>query len=127
MSNAIFIEKNMVEFSKDEFDIPGYSEIHRQHENHPKLSRDLEVGDLFCWFLRDNTEYKGDKVVIRFGEGNSQHTWRDFAQTINFLKQFMKKNKKHIFKLADEDSKCNFFDQEIIFGMEYDRILNMMV
>ena len=123
MSNAIFLRNNTVEFGSDEFDFSAYSEIHRQHWNHSKESKDLAVEDFFCWFLKENTEYKKDKVIIKFGEGKSSHTWRDFSQVINFFVPLMKKEKKHIFRISDESSMFSFFSQEIIFGRRYDGLL----
>lgn len=121
MSNAIDLKNNEVEFTSDEFDVAGFAEIHRQHELHTKA--DLESSDLFCWFIRFNFKYERNKVIIRFGDGQSSHTWRDFAQTINFLKSFMKREKKHTFKISDENNFKEYFNKEIIFGKKYDNFL----
>ena len=47
-------------------------------------------------------EPSGAYVLIRFGEGRSSHTWRDFKWLLSVLKPFFKKPCSYRFKLRDE-------------------------
>src|SRR5208282_1194283 len=70
--------------------------------------------DLKCyyvyWFLSTRNVYVNGStlspervsIVIRFGHGESGHTWRDFKGTCNLINKFMLKEKTHSFSIEDE-------------------------
>ncbi len=104
MSNCIELHNYEVVFSQDEFDVETYLKVLEEHKEH---KRTPELDDSFCWFLRDNSSVKTNtdgikSIIIRFGKGQSSHTWRDFKWTIWYLNQFIKKPKTHTFTASDE-------------------------
>lgn len=66
--------------------------------------------DLKCcyvyWFLNTRNVFSLTQdcksIVVRFGHGNSGHTWRDFKGTCNLINKFMLKEKTHSFSIEDE-------------------------
>lgn len=100
MSNCISLADNRVEFQYGEIDSAKLEQLIAPHKEHgyPPNSEDW-----VCWFLRDNTSFDmGGGVTIRFGEGQSSHTWRDFRYIILQLKEYMLTDKWHEFQVEDE-------------------------
>lgn len=120
MSNCIDVYNERVVFNSDEIDIPALRKLAEEHASHPhshivqllckQISEEeynkrpkLDVGDTWCWFLRNNTVIEDDKVTIDFGHGESGHTVRDFKQTLWFLNQYITTPiKQHTFILTNE-------------------------
>ena len=100
MSNCITLHDHTVRFPPSHFDVEKYREIMEEHAKHPASP---ELGDSFCWFLRDNSEINEENVlVVEFGRGRSSHTHRDFKQTLRFLSQFVTRPMSHRFLASDE-------------------------
>lgn len=125
MSNCISLSNESVFFKKDEIDLLKLKEV---LDATPHTLAECEVLDktdkgwrAFCWwFLKDNTHIAlGDTgAVIKFGEGRSSHTWRDFRGIVNHvIKPLMLKNKVHVFQVEDEGFP-GWGDLPIIFGQD---------
>ena len=122
MSNCIQFHNPEVFFSAKEIDLPAYRErCDRLRNSDPRNmpgKTDQEREDKsFAWFLSSNSDFRADGVVIRFGEGNSSHTHRDFRYTILcLLSPYMKRFKAHVFVLSDEyDGFSTRFRETFVF------------
>lgn len=128
MSNCIELstETQTVVFVPEEID-SGKLKLLLDSVQHIKSSGDPEYLELATnkkenhskyfawWFLLRNTEFRPDGgVKIRFGRGNSGHTWRDFGGTLYWLKDFIKKEKIHRFSIADEMDDFETYEPYII-------------
>lgn len=113
MSNCIQIHNNRVSFFNDEI---NWAEINKLWEEHNLHDYPFEIGDIFCWFLRNNIYFDDEEkgIEIRFGRGLSGHTWRDFRQTLWFLNEYIIKEKKHTFKIADEGDEYDSIEEVIV-------------
>ncbi len=122
MSNCIDFHNPEVFFGADEIDLATYRErcerlkglnpmVACQHQFQSEEDRN------FAWFLARNSRFIEDGVVIRFGEGYSSHTWRDFEYTVKYLLgPYMRRLKAHTFKLSDEfDGFSSRFSETVVF------------
>jgi len=122
MSNYIQIHLHVVYFDKTEIDIDKYVEIVDRVmplNRSPEYAEDSQ-GHIFWWFLASNSTFfkniegKYEGIEIRFGEGKSAHTNRDFKSTIICLKDFILKKKEHTFIIADEYDDFNSLSSETV-------------
>ncbi|KKK81234.1 hypothetical protein LCGC14_2815560, partial [marine sediment metagenome] len=76
-----------------------------------KKSREDKFNDSLWWFFSyRNVSVDNMGVVVRFGEGQSSHTWRDFDHLLDYIiKPIMKRSKVHVFCTRDE---CDGFESE---------------
>lgn len=60
--------------------------------------------DNLWWFFNEkNVSIDFAGVLVRFGEGQSSHTWRDLKYTLNYIiKPLMLQSKLHWFIITDE-------------------------
>ena len=108
MSNSIELYRFVVTFTPQEFDVVKFKELLGRYSYDIKPSWNPETREendyyVLWWFLGANSEVdENDNVTIRFGRGNSTHTWRDFRSVIWLLNRFIKRPKIHQFLVADE-------------------------
>lgn len=106
MSNCIEIERyHEVIFTEREIDIPLlkiWLGNGKELKNYKDPTEEQLTESLIWWFLQKNTDVLNHTILIRFGQGRSGHTNRDFKNTLMFLKDFMFKNKVHTFHMTDE-------------------------
>ena len=114
MSNCVNVHNNIVSLGPDDINIPRFREA-CEKANEIKRSEDLPEGDgdtyIHWWFLSRNVEFH-NRVVIRFGECRSSHTWRDLRHTINTLNKYMKRSRLHTFEL--EDKRMEYYGRHVI-------------
>lgn len=128
MSNCINIYNNVVKFSYLDIDIPRFHAfLTSLPAECPNYDGSEETGKVInaWWFLAENTAIEaGKSVTIRFGEGRSSHTGRDFRGLINgVLKDFMLREKEHTFILTDEyDGFRTRFRTPVVFGRVNDKL-----
>lgn len=108
MSNCIWLGNNVVKFHPWEIDRDKLKSI---LDNLPKecpdginLTLESVIGYYAWWFLKENTIFQKNGIVkIRFGEGRSTHTWRDFRGLVNqVIKPLMLCPKIHTFIAKDD-------------------------
>jgi len=115
MSNCIQIVKgsNIVRFNSDDIDIDKVKEYLKradQSKGTGKSEEDRFNDNLWWFFSHDNVSIDAMGVVVRFGEGESTHTWRDFDWVLDcVIKPIMKRSKVHVFCTRDE---FDCFDSE---------------
>jgi hypothetical protein len=107
MSNCINIRRSKVFFGAMDMDVQGFvKEVQRIHAlpRDPYNEKDQATWRESCiwWFLGRNVTPGAGGVVVEFGEGKSDHTWRDFCSVCKIIGSYMKRVKKHTFDLADE-------------------------
>jgi len=138
MSNCIQLHNFSVKFYEDEIDITKFFEAVDEYErrgdpyDHEKRcgcpidKEDAFKHYMFWYFLSKNSEVRSDEkgkyLRIRFGKGRSEHTHRDFKQTIWAINLFMKKPKKHTFTLADEYDGFDELEQETVLFQPFKTI-----
>jgi len=98
MSNCIEIHSNRLELSDTFFNVSAFQDWFNEQKDTDE--RGGSTG--FYWFLKRNTEIEENKVVVRVGQGNSSHTWRDFKWLVWTLNSFFTFPFKHTFQVADE-------------------------
>jgi len=116
MSNCIDVVKGeKVVFFPDEIDIEKFKALVDSVANLPKAPEEKD-GYYAWWFLQRNSAVDQRGVVIRFGQGRSTHTNRDFDGTLLTLSKFMKKEKYHVFSVTDEgDGHRKVYTQTVKF------------
>lgn len=113
MSNCIEIvkESNIVRFNSDDIDIGKVKEYLKRADQSKdkhvweegKSEEDRFNDNLWWFFSHSNVSIDDMGVVVRFGEGESSHTWRDFDWVLNYvIKPIMKRSKVHVFCTTDE-------------------------
>lgn len=113
MSNCLDIHNPTVRFTSSEINISGLKKLIDESIPGDKDNYEDPIKYLVAWFLRANTiicdEGKIHWVQIDFGRGDSMHTFRDFAGTINrVLRPLMKKSKVHTFVCEDLENPSRF-------------------
>lgn len=120
MSNCIQIYNHTVTFTAEEINIHAYrnlmAEAARLGEPGPVDGTPFNVY-IAWWFLEKNSTVTDEAVTIKFGQGRSTHTWRDFRQLYKrTLPDLLTQSKGHIFKLSSEDDGfCSVFDYPVVF------------
>lgn len=127
MSNCIFLRNNVVVFTAEDIDIPRFNAYmslipQARPAELPNMTQEQQVEHWNMlsawWYLATNVTINVDMVTIRFGEGRSGHTWRDFRGLRNcILLPFMKRPVSHIFRCSDEDSNGRWYDLPVTFGV----------
>lgn len=119
MSNCINIVKGtyVVRFSSDIIDVGKVREYLKRAEESDNAASGLAFGgspqdcnefktfsnNLWWFFSHRNISIDAMGVVVRFGEGESSHTWRDFRWVLDcVIKPIMKGSKVHVFTTEDE-------------------------
>ncbi len=113
MSNCIEIVKgsNIVRFNSDDIDIDKVREYLKRADQSKgkhvwesgKNAEDKFNDSLWWFFSHSNVSIDDMGVVVRFGEGQSTHTWRDFDWVLDqAIKPIMKRSKVHVFCTRDE-------------------------
>lgn len=106
MSNCIEIRRGQVFFSATAMNIPAFmAQVQRARETKDAPGYESEAAcndSVFWWFLSTNVFEGAGGVVVQFGRGRSTHCWRDFYATCKVINKYMRKEKMHVFLLADE-------------------------
>ena len=103
MSNCIEIygESAIWEIPWAAIDRSRWENLKQRHATH---TGSPNIGDSFCWFIKDNTTETPNALRVEVGRGRSSHTWRDFKHTMALLSCIITEGQgvSHSFKAADE-------------------------
>jgi len=102
MSNCINIHRRNLLLKKPEFDVDLFKKWFDEQPLETEEGGYAKRPSAFYYFLKDNTYFRKDSVIISIGAGHSTHTWRDFKWVLWQLNQFVTAPIEHTFTASDE-------------------------
>lgn len=115
MSNCIILHspKNRVFFPSAAIDRAGLAKLLTAASEQPLMplwepndSEETSRAKTAWWFLLGAVDFCEEGVLIRFGEGHSTHTWRDFKALLQVLRPFIQHQRSKVFRCSDESDGC---------------------